>query len=107
MESSSALNWKTEVRQMADLTPLDKNPFGKITQENKRRLSEKLKRLGNFDVATIDQNGMLLTFNKRFHLLRELGYTEIDVKVPQPSADRRRTKGNHHQLERSRRRVGP
>lgn len=76
------LKWAVEVWKMSDLKPLENNPFGKISVENKRRLREKLSRLGVFEVAAIDTNGDLLTFNKRYHLLKEMGVTELEVKVP-------------------------
>ena len=77
-----AIEWKVESWPIADLKPLQDNPFGKISPENKRRLGEKLRRLGIFEVATIDTNGDLLTFNKRYHLLKEMGVDTIDVRVP-------------------------
>jgi hypothetical protein len=77
-----ALSWKVVTLPMAELRPLDKNPFGKITEEKKQRLREKLKRLGNFEVPTVDTDKVLLTFNKRYHLLKEMGVEELEVKVP-------------------------
>jgi hypothetical protein len=78
------LNWITESRKIKDLIPLEKNPFGKITTEKKRRLKEKLTSLGVFEIATIDTDNILLTFNKRHAALMELGRGEesIDVRVP-------------------------
>jgi hypothetical protein len=77
-----AIEWKVETWPIAKLKPLEDNPFGKISAENKRRLGEKLRRLGIFEVATIDTNGDLLTFNKRYFLLKEMGVETIDVRVP-------------------------
>ena len=78
------LNWTTEKRKIKDLIPLEKNPFGKITTQKKQRLKEKLTSLGVFEIATIDTNNILLTFNKRHAALMELGRGEelIDVRVP-------------------------
>jgi hypothetical protein len=77
-----ALTWKVVTLPMVELRPLEKNPFGKITEERKQRLREKLKRLGNFEVPTVDTDKVLLTFNKRYHLLKEMGVEEIEVKYP-------------------------
>lgn len=66
---AEAINWRPETRRLDQLTPLDDNPFGKITQEKRRRLEKKLLELGVFEAATLDTAGVLLTFNKRHNLL--------------------------------------
>jgi DNA modification methylase len=78
------LEWRTEQRLIGDLIPLDRNPFGKINREKKKRLENKMNRLGVFEIPTIDVNGDLLTFNKRRHILVALGREGeiIDVRVP-------------------------
>lgn len=78
------LEWRTEQRQVKDLIPLEKNPFGKISEEKKQRLEDKLRRLGVYQIPTIDLNNELLTFNKRRHILMAIGRGEeiIDVRVP-------------------------
>ncbi len=63
------INWRPETRRLDQLTPLDNNPFGKITQEKRRRLEGKLRELGVFEAATLDTADVLLTFNKRHNLL--------------------------------------
>lgn len=79
-----ALVWHTEQRQLKDLIPLERNPFGRIRRAAKKRLESKIKRLGVFDIPTIDLNNDLLTFNKRRHILMALGRDQetIDVRVP-------------------------
>jgi len=79
------LNWLTERRKLRELVPLENNPFGKISVENKDRLRQKIRKLGIFEIPTIDINNELLTFNKRYHLLCELESLEfeIDVRVPE------------------------
>ncbi len=78
------LNWHTEQRLIKELIPLERNPFGKINREKKKRLENKINRLGVFEIPTIDLNNELLTFNKRAHILMALGRGEetIDVRVP-------------------------
>ncbi|MGI4835103.1 MAG: hypothetical protein ACRYFK_16745 [Janthinobacterium lividum] len=63
------ITWRAETRRLDQLTPLDNNPFGKITQEKRRRLEGKLRELGVFEAATLDTADVLLTFNKRHNLL--------------------------------------
>lgn len=78
------LVWRAERRRLNSLTPLENNPFGKITQEKRRRLEQKLLELGVFEAATLDTDGVLLTFNKRHNLLMGLGRgaEEFVVMVP-------------------------
>lgn len=78
------LKWIVEKRKLSDLIPLDRNPFGKITESKKEILKRKLIDLGVFDVATIDKDNTLLSFNKRHFILKELygEEYELDVKVP-------------------------
>jgi hypothetical protein len=79
------LTWITEQRKIKELVPLERNPFGKINREKKKRLENKITRLGVFEIPTIDLNNDLLTFNKRAHILVALGRGEetIDVRVPE------------------------
>jgi hypothetical protein len=76
--------WRAETRRLDQLTPLDNNPFGKITQEKRRRLEQKLRELGVFEAATLDTADVLLTFNKRHNLLLGMygGAYEVNVLVP-------------------------
>jgi hypothetical protein len=78
------INWLPAKRRLDQLTPLENNPFGKITQEKRRRLEAKLRELGVFEAATLDTADVLLTFNKRHNLLLGMyGPTyEVNVLVP-------------------------
>jgi hypothetical protein len=80
----TTIDWRPEKRRLDQLTPLENNPFGKITQEKRRRLEQKLRELGVFEAATLDTAGVLLTFNKRHNLLLGMyGPTyEVNVLVP-------------------------
>jgi hypothetical protein len=76
------LSWEVRKVKLSDLTPLENNPFGKVTEEKRKRLRESLQRLGDFQIATVDTDFVLLTANKRFFALKELGETETQVKFP-------------------------
>jgi len=75
------ITWLPAKRRLDQLTPLDNNPFGKITQEKRRRLETKLRELGVFEAATVDTDGVLLTFNKRHNLLLGLYGPAYEVNV--------------------------
>lgn len=89
------INWLPAKRRLDQLTPLENNPFGKITQENRRRLEAKLRELGVFEAATVDTDGVLLTFNKRHNLLLGMYGPAYEVNVliaaaPLPAAVRKK-----------------
>jgi len=87
------LAWRTEKRLVKDLQPLEKNPFGKIKKDGRKRLQEKIKKLGVFEIPTIDVDNTLLSFNKRHFALMALGRgeEEIDVRTPnRPLTDQER-----------------
>ena len=73
--------WLPATRRLDQLTPLENNPFGKITQEKRRRLEAKLRELGVFEAATVDTDGVLLTFNKRHNLLLGMYGPAYEVNV--------------------------
>lgn len=75
------LVWHTEQRTVGELIPLERNPFGRIRRAAKKRLESKIKRLGVFEIPTIDRNNDLLTFNKRRHILVALGRDQETIDV--------------------------
>ena len=75
------ITWRPATRRLDQLTPLENNPFGRITQEKRRRLEKKLLELGVFEAATVDTDGVLLTFNKRHNLLLGLYGPAYEVNV--------------------------
>ena len=75
------ITWLPATRRLDQLTPLENNPFGKITQEKRRRLEAKLRELGVFEAATVDTDGVLLTFNKRHNLLLGMYGPAFEVNV--------------------------
>jgi hypothetical protein len=81
---ATTINWQPAKRRLDQLTPLVNNPFGKITQEKRRRLEKKLLELGVFEAAALDTNGVLLTFNKRHNLLLGMygSAHEVNVLIP-------------------------
>jgi|GEM_PF-1383716 len=90
-----AITWLPATRRLDQLTPLENNPFGKITQEKRRRLETKLRELGVFEAATVDTDGVLLTFNKRHNLLLGMYGPAYEVNVliaaePLPAAVRQK-----------------
>ncbi len=79
--------WRPATRRLDQLTPLENNPFGKITQEKRRRLEAKLRELGVFEAATLDTADVLLTFNKRHNLLLGMYGPNYEVNVLVPDRE--------------------
>ena len=75
------LTWKIEKRQLADLKKWKKNPR-KISKEKYEKLKHRIIERGFHDVLKVDENNVVLSGNQRLSALMELGYTEIDCKVP-------------------------
>lgn len=77
------LEWHTEQRRIRDLVPTERNPR-KLSENDRRRLEEKIRKLGVFEIPTIDHTGQLLNFNQRLKVLLALGRGDstIDVRVP-------------------------
>lgn len=81
------LIWQTKTVKLKDLKPLEKNPFGKLKPKNRERLEGKLKRLGVFQIPTVDTDMNLLSFNKRWHILIALGKAEQEIDIRFPSRE--------------------
>lgn len=73
--------WNIEKRKLSDLKLWDKNPRT-ITEQEYARLKNRLVKRGFHDVLKIDTENVILSGNQRKQALEELGYDEIDVRVP-------------------------
>lgn len=81
------LEWNVITVKLSDLKPLEKNPFGKIGNLERNRLRKKLEKLGSFDIPTIDTDKILLTFNKRHHILMEIWGPDEKIHAMFPSRE--------------------
>ena len=75
------ITWLPATRRLNQFAPLENNPSGKITQHKRWRLGQKLRELDVFAAATVDTDGVLLTFNKRHNLLLGLYCPAYEVNV--------------------------
>ena len=75
------LIWHIEKRKLKDLIPWNKNPR-KISDAHLEKLKERIKQRGFHDVLKIDENNVVLSGNQRLKVLTELGYKEVECKVP-------------------------
>ena len=75
------LIWHIEKRGLEDLKFWDKNPR-QISKENYERLKQRIIDRGFHDVLKLDENNVVLSGNQRLKALRELGFKEIDCKIP-------------------------
>ena len=75
------LVWKIEKRNLRELNEWEENPRT-ITDEGLKKLRERILARGFHDILKIDIDNTVLSGNRRRGVLLELGYEEVDVKVP-------------------------
>lgn len=75
------ITWTIEKRQLKDLKGYSKNPR-KFTEKGLADLKKSLESLGDANIITINKDNTILGGHARLEVMRQLGYEEIDVKVP-------------------------
>lgn len=76
------INWKIEKRSLDELKGYDKNPR-KFTKKGLKDLEKSLKNCGDANIITINKDNTVLGGHARLTVMKQLGYTEVDVKVPE------------------------
>lgn len=79
--SKETLEWRTERWPLSKLRHWDQNPRT-ISSERKEKLKERIQERGYHGVLKIDVDGTVISGNQSMDALLELGWTEVDVKVP-------------------------
>lgn len=80
------ITWKIEKRKLSDLIGYDKNPR-KFTEKGLQDLKKSLERLGDANIITINADNTILGGHARATVMNQLGYEEVDVKVPNTLLD--------------------
>lgn len=75
------MNWVIQKRNIEDLKGYDKNPR-KFTKKGLKDLKESLEKCGDANIITINSDNTILGGHARFEVMKQLGYKEVDVKVP-------------------------
>lgn len=75
------INWKIEKRNIEELQGYDKNPR-KFTEKGLKDLKKSLQNCGDANIITINADNTVLGGHARLTVMKQLGYTEVDVKVP-------------------------
>lgn len=75
------INWKIEKRNISELKVYDKNPR-KFTAKGLADLKKSLENCGDANIITINADNTVLGGHARLQVMKELGYKEVDVKVP-------------------------
>ena len=81
-EYIAMINWKIEKRSLDELKGYDKNPR-KFTKKGLKDLEKSLKNCGDANIITINKDNTVLGGHARLTVMKQLGYTEVDVKVPE------------------------
>ena len=77
----SDLVWTVERRKLSTLKKWADNPR-KLTEKDYEKLKSRIKARGFHDILKIDIDGTIVSGNQRKEALKELGFDEVDVKVP-------------------------
>ena len=75
------IQWQIEKRNINDLIGYDKNPR-KFTDKGLKDLKKSLQNCGDANIITINADDTVLGGHARLTVMKQLGYTEVDVKVP-------------------------
>ena len=85
------ITWQIEKRKIEDLKWYDKNPR-KFTKKGLKDLKASLENLGDANIITINSDNTVLGGHARLTVMKQLGYTEVDVKVPNRQLDEQEVK---------------
>lgn len=85
------ITWKIEKRNLSELTGYDKNPR-KFTEKGLADLKNSLESLGDANIITINADNTILGGHARATVMNQLGYNEVDVKVPTVLLDEQQIK---------------
>lgn len=75
------ITWKIEKRNIEELRGYDKNPR-KFTEKGLKDLKKSLQKCGDANIITINADNTVLGGHARLTVMKQLGYKEVDVKVP-------------------------
>lgn len=75
------ITWKIEKRNIEELRGYDKNPQ-KFTEKGLKDLKKSLQKCGDANIITINADNTVLGGHARLTVMKQLGYKEVDVKVP-------------------------
>lgn len=76
------ITWQIEKRNIQDLKGYDKNPR-RFTEKGLKDLKKSLQKCGDANIITINADNTVLGGHARLTVMKQLGYTEVDVKVPE------------------------
>lgn len=76
------MEWRIEKRNIEDLKGFDKNPR-KFTKKGLKDLKESLERCGDANIITINSDNTVLGGHARLEVMKQIGVSTVDVKVPE------------------------
>lgn len=76
-----SIKWQIEKRNIDDLKGYEKNPR-KFTEKGLKDLKKSLENCGDANIITINKDNTVLGGHARLTVMKQLGYKEVDVKVP-------------------------
>lgn len=78
-----AAELKIEKRNLSDLKPAEYNPRKALTPDDAeyQKIKRSLDKFGYADPIIINKDGTIIGGHQRYNVLKDLGYTEVDVNV--------------------------
>ena len=76
-----SIKWQIEKRNIDELKGYEKNPR-KFTDKGLKDLKKSLENCGDANIITINKDNTVLGGHARLTVMKQLGYKEVDVKVP-------------------------
>lgn len=76
-----SIKWLIEKRKITELKGYEKNPR-KFTDKGLKDLKKSLENCGDANIITINKDNTVLGGHARLTVMKQLGYKEVDVKVP-------------------------
>lgn len=80
------LSWRTETRQISDLTSFEGNPR-KMSEKQAKDLMNSLKKFNVVEIPVVDQNNRIIAGNMRISALKTLGRGNETIEVRVPNRD--------------------
>lgn len=81
MAKKQVITWSIKKENIDNLKVFDKNPR-KFTEKGLRDLKKSLENCGDANIITVNADNTVLSGHARLQVMKQLGYKEVDIKIP-------------------------
>lgn len=75
------IEWSLKTKKIADLSEHPKNPR-QLSEREFKQLQKSIAKFGMIDKPIINRDGTIIGGHQRLKVLEEMGYTEVEVWIP-------------------------